>query len=182
MIGLVLVVAFAALDNVALVVLAQETLGARATGYGALASAYGIGMVLGPLVLLRWSQRVNPAYLLLVSIFLLAGGTLVTGLAPTLAVALIAQTVGGIGNGLENIANDTLIQRTVPRAMLGRIFGIVYSGAFLASSLAYAVGGPLIDRTSPRMVFFIAGTGVLAALVVVWIMLPKDAAFYTVSP
>ncbi len=96
-----------------------------------------------------------------------------TGLAPAVAVAVLTQATAGFGNGLENIANDTLIQCTVPRALLGRVFGVVYSGAFFASALAYAAGGPLLDRTSPRTVFMIAGSGTLAALAMLWLILPR---------
>jgi MFS family permease len=175
-ISLFLIVAFGALDNVALVALAQSTLGAGAAGYGVLASAYGVGMVLGPLLLLRWSERIDPARTLLWGTALLGVGGLLTGFAPTLLAAVLAQSAGGIGNGFENIGNDTLIQRTVPRAMLGRVFGTVYSGAFLASSLAAALGGPLLDWTSPRTVFIISGSGVLLGLAVLWFLLPRHAA------
>jgi MFS family permease len=171
-IGLFLVVMFGALDNVALVALAQNTLGAGDVGYGVLASMYGVSMIVGPLALLRWSDRSDPAITLLWGTALLGIGGVLTGFAPAFVVAVLAQSAAGIGNGLENICTDTLIQRTVPRAMLGRVFGTVGSGAFLASSLAYALGGPLLDRTSPRTVFAIAGSGVLVALLVVWQLLP----------
>jgi MFS family permease len=171
-IGLFLVVVFGALDNVALVALAQNTLGTGDVGYGVLASVYGVGMIVGPLLLLRWAKRGDPAIALLWGTALLGVGGVLTGIAPAFAVAVLAQSVAGIGNGLENIGNDTLIQRTVPRAMLGRVFGTVYSGASLASLLAYALGGPLLDHTSPRTVFVIAGSGVLLALLVVWRLLP----------
>lgn len=173
MVGLFLVVAFAALDNVALVFLAKEAFGAGDMGYGILAAAYGVGMVLAQLALIRWGGRLAPVAGLLLGIALTGGGALLTGLAPALVVAIAAQGIAGGGNGLENVANDTLIGRTVPRALLGRVFGTVYTAAFLASSLAYAAGGPLLDLTSPRVVFLIAGGGVLAALLIVWLILPR---------
>lgn len=171
-IGLFLIVVFGALDNVALVALAQNTLSAGDVGYGVLASVYGVGMIVGPLALLRWSEHSDPAIILLWGTALLGVGGVLTGIAPAFAVAVLAQSVAGVGNGLENIGTDTLIQRTVPREMLGRVFGTVGSGAFLASSLAYILGGPLLDRTSPRAVFVIAGSGVLVALLAVWRLLP----------
>jgi MFS family permease len=172
-IGLFLVVVFGALDNVALVALAQDVFNTDARGYGFISSVYGVGMVFGSVALLRWMSVSNPAYVLMIGIALLGSGGLLTGLAPSFAFAVIAQSAAGIGNGLENIGNDTLIQQTVPRAMLGRVFGIVYSGAFIASSVAYAVGGFLLDRTSPRIVFIIAGVGVLFACRIVWLILPR---------
>lgn len=174
--GLFLVVVFAALDNVALVFLVRTTLDGGVAGYGLTASAYELGMVAATLVLIRAGNRVAPTAVLLSGIAAMGAGTLLTGLAPTVGVAVTAQGMAGIGNGLENTANETLIQQTVPRAWLGRVFGIAYGGAFVASSLAYAAGGSLLALTSPRAVFVIAGGGALASLLVVWRLLPRPVA------
>lgn len=165
--GLLLVVLFAALDNVALVFLTREVLGADEAGYGLVAAAFGGGMVVATVALIWASRRMAGAALLLAGIALTGTGTLLTGLAPSIAAAAVGQGVAGVGNGLETTASDLLLQRTVPRQMLGRIFGLVSGGAFVASALAYAAGGPLLEATSPRTVFAIAGLGVLASLVMV---------------
>jgi MFS family permease len=96
-------------------------------------------------------------------------GTVATGLAPLIVVVAASQAVAGLGNGLENVAADTLIQREVPREMLGRVFGLVSTAAFGGSTLAYAVGGPLLDLTSARTVFVIAGAGILVVTGVLWL-------------
>ncbi len=171
--GLFLVLAFAGLDNVAAGFLAEEVFGVGALGLGLLASSYGLGMVLTPLVLLRWGGRLHPASVLLLGIGLMGVGTLLTGLAPVFLFAVVVQSTAGAGNGLENVANDVLIQRTVPRAMLGRVFGAVYSGASVGENIAYAAGGPLLDLTSARAVYVIAGGGALAAMLLVWVLLRR---------
>lgn len=175
--GLFLVVVFGAVDNIALVFLTRDELGTGAAGYGLVASAFGVGMVLAPLALLRrWGGSVESARtVLLVGIAFSGVGALLTGLAPFVAFAAVVQGVAGAGNGLENVANDTLIQRTVPQALLGRVFGIVYAGAFVGSTVAYAAGGLLMELTSARLVFVIAGVGVLGALVFVWLSLPRGS-------
>ncbi len=101
--------------------------------------------------------------------------TLSTGLAPSLALAICLRSVGGVGNGIENVAADTLLQKVVPRSMLGRVFGVYYGGVFLAEGLAYAAGGPLLELTSPRVVFVIAGCGTIAAMLLVWLLLPRSS-------
>lgn len=113
---------------------------------------------------------------LLIASWLASGlSTIATGLAPAIAIAAIAQAVGGFGNGLENVAADTLIQRAVPREMLGRIFGLVSTAAFGGSTLACAAGGPLLDLTSPRAVFLIAGAGILVVTAYLWLTLRRHA-------
>ncbi len=171
--GLFLVVAFAGLDNVAAGFLAEEVFGMGALGLGLLSSSYGAGMVLAPLALLRWGGRLDPASVLLLGIGLMGVGTLLTGLAPIFLFAVAVQGTAGVGNGLENVANDVLIQRTVPRPMMGRVFGAVYSGASVGENIAYAAGGRLLDLTSARAVYVIAGSGALVALLLVWVLLRR---------
>jgi MFS family permease len=173
--GLFLGVTFLALDGVALVFLARESLDTGETGYGLLASAHGLGMIIGPLLLLRRTARVTPVSIILLGLALEGVATLSTGLAPFLALAIFFQSVGGVGNGVENVAADTLLQKVVPRSMLGRVFGLYYGGVFLAEGLAYAAGGPLLEVVSPRTVFVIAGCGTLAAMFLLWRLLPHSS-------
>ena len=172
--ALFLSVAFAAVDNVTLVFLARNSLNAGATGYGLLASVFGAGMIVSPLIVLRWKTRFTATVLLLAGILLDGLGTLLTGLAPFLIIAMITQCLAGAGNGFENVGSDTLIQQTVPRAMLGRVFGITYSGISIALGLAYAGGGALLTFMSPRMVFVLAGGGVIVVFFVMLLILPRS--------
>jgi MFS family permease len=105
---------------------------------------------------------------------LTAAGTLLTGLAPAIWLVALAQVTGGAGNGADNVASDTLIQRSVPREMLGRVFGVTSTAAFVGGGIAYAAGGVLLDATSARFVFLFAGIGVLAIVGVAQLMLPRD--------
>jgi MFS family permease len=63
----------------------------------------------------------------------------------------------------------------VPREMLGRVFGLVSTAPFAGSTIAFAAGGFLLDATSPRAVFVIAGVGVLAVLVPLMLVLRRHA-------
>ena len=174
LVGLFLGVLFVALDGVALVFLAREALGAGEAGYGVLAAAHGAGMILGPLLLLRPNTRVAPVAMILLGLALEGLTTLSVGLAPFLALAVGLRVLGGVANGVENVAMDTLIQNAVPRAIMGRVFGVLYAGVMLAEGVAYAVGGSLLELTSPRTVFVIAGAGTLAATLLVWSLLPRE--------
>ncbi len=170
-IGLFLVTLFVALDNVGLVFLVERSLRANGTGYGLVLAGYGVGMVIGPLLLLRAGNRATPVPSLLAGITAMGLGTLLCGLAPTLVVAIACQVIVGVGNGWQNVATDTLLQRTVPRPLLGRVFGIAYSAPYAALLITYAAGGVLLQLTSPRIIFVIAGTGTLAAAPLLWMLL-----------
>lgn len=92
---------------------------------------------------------------------------------PGVALFVLLYLVAGAGNGLENVACDTLIGRTVSPSKLGRVFGTVYGPIFLADAPAAAAGGLLLAATSPRVVFVVAGVGVLAVVLLVRAMLPR---------
>jgi MFS family permease len=175
LIVLFLGVAFAAVDNVALVFLVRDTLGGGRLAFGVVAGAFGVGMIAASTIL-SIRRTAIAVTTLLVAAWLASGlGALATGLAPAIAVAAAAQTVGGLGNGLENIAADTLIQAAVPRPMLGRVFGLTQTAAFGGSTLAYAAGGFLLDLTSTRTVFLVAGVGILLVTVILWIVVRRPA-------
>jgi MFS family permease len=169
-------VAFAAVDNVALVFLVRETLGGGPAAFGLVSAAFGIGMIAASVGLSIRRTALAITTLLVVAWLASGVGTIVTGLAPLVVVAVLAQAIGGFGNGLENIAADTLIQQAVPREMLGRVFGLVSTAAFGGSTLAYAAGGPLLDATSARAVFLIAGGGILVVTAFLWLTLRREVA------
>jgi MFS family permease len=73
----------------------------------------------------------------------------------------LAQAVAGSGNGLEVVATDTLVQRSVPRSHRGRVFGVVSAATLLGGAVARGLGGVLVDLTSARATFVIGGSGVL---------------------
>ena len=52
------------------------------------------------------------------------------------------QLVRGIGISLMEVGPTTLVQRTVPRHLLGRVFANLYGAIGVAAGLSYVVGGP----------------------------------------
>lgn len=155
-------VAFGAMDNVALVFLARETLGTSATGFGALNAAFGVGMIAGALLLVRGGIGTDSAVLFLGGLALSGLGLVLTGLAPALIFAIGFQALAGIGNGIDNVAESTLLQQVVPAQLLGRVYGVVSTAAFAGVGIASLAGGALLDLTSPRVVFVVAGAGLIA--------------------
>ena len=164
-IALFFAVAFAAMDNVALVFLVRDTLNSGALAFGLVSAAYGVGMVATSAALALRVLRVSTVTVFLVGWLLSGAGIVLTGLAPTLVLGGVGQVVAGSGNGGANIGVETLIQRIVPRPLLGRTFGVAFTAAFAGSTVAYVASGFLLDATSPRTVFLIGGCGVLAVVV-----------------
>jgi MFS family permease len=166
-------VAFAGLDDVALVFLVRETLGGGPLAYGLVTGAYGVGMLAGSLGL-SWKGTAAAAGTVFLLGWVASGiGAVLTGIAPLIALVAVGQAVAGVGNAVDVVAMDTLVQQAVPREMLGRVFGLVGTAAPAGHTLAFAAGGFLVEFTSPRIVFLIAGLGVLLVLVPVMLVLRR---------
>jgi MFS family permease len=159
-------VSFAAMDNVALVFLVSRDLHGSAAGYGVTVGAFGAGLLAASLALAAVAGRRPPQQWLIGGIAAGAAGTVGTGLAASIGLASVAQSAAGAGNTADLVGTDTLIQQVVPAHLLGRVFGAVYTAAQAGSGIAYAAAGPLVALTSPRVTFFIAGTGMLGGLLV----------------
>lgn len=162
-VSMALMVAFAGVDNVALVYLVRDTLGGGSTAYGAAMAVFGIGMVGGSAVLVRYAKW-RAEQLLVGSIVATAAGTAGLGIAPSLAAVYPAQIVGGAANGVDVAAQTTLVQERTPPAMLGRISGAMNSAVAVGFLVAYLGGGTLVELTSPRTAFMIAAVGTLGAV------------------
>lgn len=169
-------VAFAGLDDVALVFLVRDTLGGSPLAYGLVGGAYGVGMLAGSLGL-SWKGTAAAAGTVFLLGWVATGvGAVLTGIAPLIALVAVAQAIAGAGNAVDVVAMDTLVQQAVPRQMLGRVFGLVGTAAPLGHSLAFAAGGFLVEATTPRIVFLIAGLGVLLVLIPVMLVLRRAEA------
>jgi len=145
------------------VFLAKETFGAGDAGYGLLVSLWGGGMVLGSALMALLGDRVNLVLLYFLSIFVGALALAGTGLSPAFVLALGALTVEGAATGIDNVATDTILQKQVPEAYLGRVFSIRLLGYSVGEALAYPVGGLLVDAVGPRSTYLLAGIATAAA-------------------
>jgi len=145
------------------VFLAKETFGAGDVGYGLLVSLWGGGMVLGSTMMAVPGDRINLVFLYFLSIFVGACALVGTGLAPAFVLALGALTVEGVATGIDNVATDTILQKRVPDAFLGRVFSIRFLGYSAGEALAYPAGGLLVDAVGPRSTYLFAGIATAAA-------------------
>jgi len=177
-----LTVAFASLDNVALVFMANDALRGGSVLFGVLTAAYGLGMALGPGLLLPVSGRLSAFVVLLTGFTLNGAGNIATGLAPAAVPAVAGQGVAGVGNGLELVGADTVIQERIPEDRLGTVFGTIYTAPIVATSLAYLAGGPLVNTVGPRSVFVLSGVGIIAVVACVPLLLGRRTWLWRATP
>ncbi|MBA2560441.1 MAG: MFS transporter [Propionibacteriales bacterium] len=148
-----------------LVVLATRRFGQDGRGYGAMIAAIGLGAVLGPLILSRFSDRVSGPRVIFGAFGLRGIVDLLLGTVTTLPAALGSLTLYGLGTSTGNVSFSSLIQSHVQPAIRGRVFSafdLIWQSMRLVSLLA---GGLLADILGIRAVFYTGGALlILAAL------------------
>jgi MFS family permease len=153
------------------VFLAKETFDAGNVGYGMLVSLWGGGTVLGSVLMVVLGDRVNLILLYFLSIFCGALALVGTGLSPVFALAVGALMVEGTFTGIDNVATDTILQKRVPDAFLGRVFAIRFLSYSGGEVIAYLAGGFIVDAVGPRSTYLLAGIATAVVGVVVLLLM-----------
>ena len=162
MVAVAATVLFAAMDNVAEVFFANDRLllNAGNWGYGALASVWLLGMVVGAGIIARRLHEERLASAVLLSS--ITGGTAVAiaALFPNIVLALAMFAIGGVANGVASVSMRSLIHHRVPDQLRGRVFAAYFGVAFAGQLAATALGGLLISvLPSSRDVLLVGGVG-----------------------
>jgi DHA3 family macrolide efflux protein-like MFS transporter len=132
---------------------------------GGLESAWGIGVVLGGLLLAVWGGFRRRVLTSLLGLVVGGCGILAIGLVPArgFALAVAAIFVAGFTNPLINGPFMAILQVKVEPEMQGRVFTLVSSVATAMMPLSLAVAGPLADAIGVRA-WYVAGGAIFAVL------------------
>ncbi|HLE59648.1 MAG TPA: MFS transporter [Candidatus Limnocylindria bacterium] len=143
--GLILLLFFAQITvrgllSVLLVVASVELLRVGEAGVGYLNSAIGIGGFLGALGAMALVGRSRQALVFAVALVVWGVPILLIGLLPQPILAAVLLATLGVGNAVLDVAGFTIVQRTTPNAVRGRVFGmleaLVMVGLAIGSALA----------------------------------------------
>ena len=134
--------------SVLVVVSALELLDIGETGVGYLNAALGVGGLVGGFVALIAAAGGRLAVIFGVGVSLYSVPLLLVGLFPSVPMALLALAFIGLGNSLVDVNALTIMQRTVPDEVLGRVLGALQGmllgsiglGALLAPALIGLIG------------------------------------------
>ncbi len=145
------------------VVYAKQSLGAGNSGFAALVTAWGLGLVAGSMVFARLRDR--PLVLTAgLSTLAIGCGYLGMAAAPSLGLACAAAAIGGTGNGVQWVAVVTALQEAVEAAMQARVAGFFEAVATAMPGAGFIIGGALTAALSPRVAFAVAGAGVVGVV------------------
>jgi DHA3 family macrolide efflux protein-like MFS transporter len=124
-----------------------------------LEAAWGIGLVLGGLLLAAWGGFRRKIYTSLVALAVEGVATALVGAASAglLGLAIGSMFVMGMMNALVNGPLFALLQRVVSPDKQGRVFNLVASLTSAAWPLSLAVAGPIADAVGVRPWFIVGG-------------------------
>jgi MFS family permease len=154
--------------NVLLVVAAVELLRVGEQGVGYLNSAIGAGGFLGVLATITLVSRRRMAAPFAIGLVLWGTPILLIGLLPWAPAAVLFLAVLGLGNAVLDVAGFTIMQRSVPNAVRGRVFGVLESGVMLGGGIGSALAPLLLALLGVRGALVATGLVLPLLAVVTW--------------
>lgn len=154
--------------SVLLVVAAIELLGMGEQGVGYLNAAIGAGGFIGALLAMALVGRARLAPPVLAGLLLWGLPILAIGALPLVVLSITALAVLGAGNAVLDVAGFTLLQRTVPNAVRGRIFGLLEAIVMLTVGVGAALAPALIGLLGTNGALIVTGAILPVAALLAW--------------
>ena len=158
--------------GVLVVVVALQLLGLGSAGVGLLEAATGVGAVAGAVLALGLVGRRRTAGDLNLGLVLFGAPLILVGVVTHTWAAVVALVLVGVGNSVVDISAVTLLQRTVPAPVAGRVFGLLESIIVGGLALGSLVVPLLVHLVGVRATLVIAG----AVLPVLTLLMRKPLA------
>ncbi len=126
---------------------------------GWLNSAWGIGVVVGGVILSAWGGFRQRSVTSLTGLTLMGIGFVIVGIAPANALwlAIVGNLIAGLMNPITNAPLIAMLQAVVEPQMQGRIFTLIGSLSGAMSPLSLAIAGPLADVIGVRAWYAMGG-------------------------
>jgi MFS family permease len=134
---------YGALD-ILFVVLAIDVLGLGQGWTGYLNAAFAAGGIVGGTVAVMLVGRRYLAPPIALGILVWSAAFIVIAVWPSALVAVLLLVLGGAGRVVLNVACSTLLQRTTPSEVLGRVFGVLEGVTMAALALGALLIPPLV--------------------------------------
>ncbi len=156
--------------DVLLVVLAIDVLALGAGWVGYLNAAFGVGGVLGGLLAVTLVGRRHLAPPIALGVVLFGAAFVVIALWPSTLMAVILLGLSGVGRALLDVGCRSLLQRTTPSEVLGRVFGLLEGVMMGGLALGALLVPPLVALGGSKAALI--GAGLLLPLITLLVARP----------
>jgi MFS family permease len=154
--------------EVIIVVDAIRVLEAGNSGVGWLNTALGIGGLLGGAVGVVLAARKRLAGDFRTGLFVLGAAVALLASTSSLGLALVLFAAMGIGSTLIDVTGTTLLQRSAPENVVGRVFGVLNSVILIGVATGSLVTPFFISSIGPRATFILVGALLPVLAVLTW--------------
>jgi DHA3 family macrolide efflux protein-like MFS transporter len=133
-------------------------------------SVFGVGMILGGLILGAWGGFKRRIYTSFMGIIGLGVGVILTGLAPAnmFWLLLVANFIIGVTQVFANGPIGAIFQSTIDADFQGRVFSMINAGATAMMPISLLIAGPLSDWLGVRVWYIVGGAIVILVTIVAW--------------
>ncbi len=145
-------------------ILVSSHFGGDALQLGWTQSAWGIGLILGGVILSAWGGFKRRILTSALGMMIAGVAFIVVGVTPASAfgLALAGILIAGLANPLVNGPFFAIIQDVVEPEIQGRVFTVVGSLAGIAAPIGMVIAGPLSDRFGVQFWFLLGGIASVA--------------------
>ena len=154
--------------GVLVVVTALDLLDRGDSAVGLLNAAAGVGGIVGALAAFALIGRKRLAADFGIGIILWGAPLAAIGAWPNIPVALAALAVLGLGNTLVDVAGLTLLQRSAPPEVIGRVFGVLEMVLVATMGLGAGLAPFLIDAVGIRWSLVVTGAFLPTLATLTW--------------
>ena len=133
-----------------------QSFGLGATGYGLLATSWGVGAVFGTLLATRMRERQERPGLFLGTVGPAVGFGLVSVL-PWFGGILGSVGFAGGTDAVSTVAFQNIAQRRTPDAVRSRVMGAIDAIVTGGLALSFVAAGPFVAAVGPRGAYLAAG-------------------------
>lgn len=151
--------------EVALPTLVHGPMHGSASNYGIILAAWGAG-ALGGGILAGTLGKLKHKGLIMLADGLVMGISLAVLPFGGLVSAIACMLIGGIANSITSVLFFTVVQRAIPRHLMGRVMGLLMLSSSGMYPLSVAVAGVLSNQFGPAILFPFCG--LLLALVMLF--------------
>ncbi|PMP82842.1 MAG: MFS transporter, partial [Caldisericum exile] len=113
---------------------------------GIVETIFGIGEILGGIIMSIWGGTKKKIKTLLLGIFVIALSQIFIGLSYSVITISVSGLLMGIANIFANASSQSIWQSIVPVNLQGRVFSARLFIAQFASLIPMLVSGPLVDN------------------------------------
>jgi DHA3 family macrolide efflux protein-like MFS transporter len=146
-----------AMSFIPLVVTKNFGLGVLEVGW--MGTVQGIGLLVGGLLLAAWGGFKKKILTVLPAVMLMGVGLTLIGLAPgnLFMVALAGNLIFALMRPIIDGSTFAMLQAIIPAEKQGRVLSIILSGSAASAFGGLLIAGPVVDATSLRLWFILAG-------------------------